>query len=91
MFSKGISKPNPFKKVLIAGAAFAGLAVNTNMSLSPGLSLINLATSNKGPFLPSITLLNSEKSNLAPSASKDSDLLANSFALSLPLVPSGIV
>ena len=61
------------------------------MSLLPGLSFINLANSNNGPFLPSITLLNSVKSNFAPAASKASDLFANSVALSFPFLPLGIV
>ena len=78
------------KNSFIGPAASAGLAVNTNMSLLPGLSLMNLANSNKGPLAPFITLLNSEKSHSAPLASSSPALFANSVAVKDPFFPSGI-
>ena len=83
--------PKASKNCFIALAASAGLAVNINKSSFPRASAIFFATLNNGPFLPSITLLNSEKSNLAPCNSSSSLCLANSVALSLPLIPFGSV
>ena len=91
MLAKGISKPIPFKNLCIAFAAACGLAVNTNISVLPNLSLNDLALLKKGPFLPSTTSLNCLKSNVAPSRSKNSDCVANSVAFISLTLPSGML
>ena len=62
-----------------------------NILSDPLTSCIFLATSNNGPFLPSITLLNSSKLNSAPCCSSVAASKANSVALILFVLPSGIV
>ena len=59
----------PSKNAFIEAADACGLAVNTNTSLLPNLSIAFLIFAASGPGFPSITLLNSLKSNSAPCSS----------------------
>jgi hypothetical protein len=61
IFCNGILIPKvALKNSCIAKAESAGLAVNTNTSLSPLASVKRLARVARGPLLPSFTWLNSE-------------------------------
>ena len=86
IFSKGISNPWDFKNSCIATADAWGRAVKTNISFVPNFSALFLALLSNGPGVPSTTLLNSEKSNSAPLSRNSEPWLANSSAVSLPLI-----